>query len=154
MQRKQKTHRRGRRGGEEMPPPETTEMTTPMVIMPSSGGRRRKSHRRGKRGGDASDWVISNFGGSTEQQFMNTFGNDGNGNAGNLIPTLTGAPAVLPYNIPQGSLAQNAAPVQGGGRRKKKGGYWGQVLKQALVPFGLLGLQQLYGKRHTRKQRK
>jgi len=147
IQRKQKTHRRGRRGGDDTP----LETNNSEI---SSGGRRSKSHRRGRRGGDASDWVISNFGGSTEQQFMNTFGNDGTGNAGNLIPTLTGAPAVLPYNIPQGSLAQNAAPVQGGGRRKKKGGYWGHVLKQALVPFGLLGLQQLYGKRHTRKQRK
>jgi len=125
--------------------------------MSSVGGKRylKKSHRRGRRGGDgAADWIISNFGGTTEGQFMNTFGNSGNGYAGNLIPTLTGAPAVLPNNVPQGSLAQYAAPVQGGGkRRRKKGGYWSQVLETALVPFGLLGLQNAYGKR-TRKHRK
>ena len=126
----------------------------------SMGGKRRnrKTNRRGRRGGDgAADWIISNFGGTTEQQFMNTFGNSGNGMAGNLIPTVTGAPAVLPNNIPQGSLAENAAPVQGGGKRRKsrgkKGGYWAQVIETALVPFGLLGLQNAYSKR-TRKQRK
>lgn len=125
----------------------------------SMGGKRRnKTHRRGRRGGDGgADWVISNFGGTTEGQFMNTFGNDGNGMAGNLIPTVTGAPAVLPYSIPQGSLAENAAPVQGGGKRRKgrgkKGGYWAQVLETALVPFGLLGLQNAFGRR-TRKAHK
>jgi hypothetical protein len=36
--------------------------------------------------------------------------------------------------------------------RGKKGGYWGAVMEQAAVPLALLGLQQAYGKRHTRKQ--
>jgi len=141
-------HRRSRKGGDD-----TTMPTTPPAM--DGGKRRHKTHRRGRRGGDgAADWIISNFGGTTEGQFMNTFGNSGNGNAGNLIPTLTGAPAVLPNNIPQGSLAEYAAPVQGGGkRRRKKGGYWAQVLETALVPFGLLGLQNAYAKR-TRKHRK
>ena len=86
---------------------------------------------------------------------MNTFGNSGNGMAGNLIPTVTGAPAVLPNNVPQGSLAQYAAPVQGGGkRRRKKGGYWAQVIETALVPFGLLGLQNAYGRRTRKHHRK
>jgi hypothetical protein len=35
--------------------------------------------------------------------------------------------------------------------RGKKGGYWGAVLEQAAVPLALLGMQQYYGKRHTRK---
>jgi len=35
--------------------------------------------------------------------------------------------------------------------RGKKGGYWGAVLEQAAVPLALLGMQQAYGKRHTRK---
>ena len=34
--------------------------------------------------------------------------------------------------------------------RGKKGGYWGAVLEQAAVPLALLGMQQFYGKRHTR----
>jgi hypothetical protein len=121
--------------------------------MGMQGGRRKT---RGRRGGDgAADWIIKNFGPTPEFQFMNTFGNSGNGNAGALIPTVTGAPAVLPYNQPQGSLALNAGPVQGGGKRRraKKGGYWAQVIETALVPFGLLGLQNAYGRR-TRKHRK
>jgi hypothetical protein len=35
--------------------------------------------------------------------------------------------------------------------RGKKGGYWGAVLEQAAVPLVLLGLQQSYGKNHTRR---
>lgn len=35
--------------------------------------------------------------------------------------------------------------------RGKKGGYFGAVLEQAAVPLALLGMQQAYGKRHTRR---
>ena len=35
--------------------------------------------------------------------------------------------------------------------RGKKGGYWGAVLEQAAVPLALLGMQQAYGKRHSRR---
>jgi hypothetical protein len=39
--------------------------------------------------------------------------------------------------------------------KKRKGGYWGQVINQAIVPFGILGLQQSYGRRKhgTKKNR-
>lgn len=165
--RHRRSRSRSRRGGYE----ETTKNTTEEsgVLNPDTdneriglaalgygGKRRHKTRGRGRRGGaGGADWVISNFGGTTEGQFMNTFGNSGNGMAGNLIPTVTGAPAVLPNNIPQGSLAQYAAPVQGGGkRRRKKGGYWAQVIETALVPFGLLGLQNAYGKRTRKHHRK
>jgi len=113
--------------------------------------------RRSKRGGDgAADWVIKNFGGTVEQQYMNTFGNEGNGYAGNLIPTVDGAPAVLPNNLPQGSLALNAGPAQSGGKRrnKRRGGSWGQVLQTAAVPFALLAAQNYYGRRKTNKFRR
>ena len=169
---------RSRRGGDDMSPsstgmtqglnpdlpgystpvPMTPATTGAMTMATTTGGRRRKSSRRGRRGGvtpGASGWVTSNFGSSAEQQFMNTFGNSGNGDSGNLIPTLTGAPAVVQGTIPQGSLAQYAGPAQNGGksrRRGKKGGYWAQVIETALVPFGLLGLQNYYGKR-TRRNR-
>lgn len=39
-----------------------------------------------------------------------------------------------------------------GQSRGKKGGYFGAVLEQAAVPLALLGMQQAYGKRHTRRQ--
>ena len=116
------------------------------------GGTRRR--RRGKKGGDASNWVLDNFG-SGETQFQNTFGPSST-SQGSILPTIVGAPAVLANNIPQGSPQQ-----QSGGRRRKKGGYWSSVIQQALVPFSLLGLQHAFSKRkrssggsHTRRSRK
>lgn len=38
-----------------------------------------------------------------------------------------------------------------GQSRGKKGGYFGPVVEQAVVPLALLGMQQSYGKRHTRR---
>ena len=55
--------------------------------------------------------------------------------------------------------ASSAAPVsQTGGkrrnRRNKKGGYWGAVLEQAIVPLTLLGLQQSVGTRRNHGARR
>jgi len=163
-------HRRSRRGGYEETTkntneesgvlnPDTDNERIGLAALGYGGKRRHKTRGRGRRsrrgGAGAADWVISNFGATPEFQFQNTFGNGGNGHTGALIPTVTGAPAVLPNNVPQGSLAQYAAPVQGGGkRRRKKGGYWAQVIETALVPFGLLGLQNAYGKRTRKHHRK
>jgi hypothetical protein len=155
-------HRRTKRGGEigdgSSDGSSDVEQLDPYAsALGSSGGRRRKgrkSHRRSRRGGDgAASWVTSNFGSTVDQQFSNTFGNAGGGNAGNLIPTLAGAPAVGANNIAQGSLALNVGK-QSGGKRNMSGGYWAQVLQQALVPFGLLGLQNSYGRRHHNKTHK
>lgn len=160
-------HRRSRKGGSGDP---ITDNNTDTYIgiaalpgaenegyMGSGCKRRHKTHRRGRRGGaGAADWIISNFGGTTEGQFMNTFGNGGPQTTSSAqIPTVVGAPAVGPNNIPQGTINPNSLVPQFGGKRRraKKGGYWAQVLETALVPFGLLGLQNAYGKR-TRKHRK
>ena len=146
-------HRRSRKGGENTTTLQANMSGAPMGMQ---GGKRMrmKTHRRGRRGGDASNWVGDNFGYTAEQQFMNTFGNNGYGNSGAQIPTVPGAPAVGPNNIPQGTINPNRlVPQFGGKRRRKRGGYWGQVLEAALVPFGLLGLQNAYGRR-TRKNRK
>lgn len=48
--------------------------------------------------------------------------------------------------------------VQKGGRRRRRGGFLGEVINQAIVPFGLLGMQQTYrrrrgGSRHRRTRR-
>jgi hypothetical protein len=47
--------------------------------------------------------------------------------------------------------AQNLALIQSAGRRRKsrRGGFFGEVINQAIVPFGLLGLQQTYRKKRT-----
>ena len=57
------------------------------------------------------------------------------------------------------STASTAAPVsQMGGKRRskrsKKGGYWGAVLEQAIVPLTLLGLQQSVGTRRNQGARR
>jgi hypothetical protein len=119
---------------------------------------RRKSHKYGRkhRGGSnapnpSSYSSASSYGmavnGSGDSQFNRVFGNGGNSN---IITGLQGQNAGLPP-----TLAQRA----GGKRRSKKGGFWGQVINQAVVPFGILGLQQTYrrkrhngGKTHRRRR--
>ena len=56
-------------------------------------------------------------------------------------------------------ISQLVKPLPGlltGGRKRKgrgkKGGFLGQLINQALVPFGLLGMQHAYAKR-SRKHR-
>ncbi len=59
--------------------------------------------------------------------------------------------------------AQNLSLVQSAGKRRsrsrsRKGGLWGQVINQAIVPFSILGMQQSFrrkkhgGKTHKRRR--
>lgn len=123
---------------------------------------RRKSHRRGRkhRGGSAANpssySSASTYGmavnGSGDSQFDRVFSQSGMDNRfqSNTIVGVQGQNLGLPPTV-----AQKA----GGRRRSKKGGFWGEVINQAVVPFGILGLQQTYGKkRHnggkTRRRRR
>ena len=125
--------------------------------MARKGSYRRKSHRHGKkhRGGTSANpssySSASTYGmavnGSGDSQFNRVFGNGGNSN---IITGVQGQNAGIPA-----TLAQRA----GGKRRSKKGGFWGQIINQAVVPFGILGLQQTYrrkrsggGKTHRRRR--
>jgi hypothetical protein len=63
---------------------------------------------------------------------------------------------VVPLNNPNFGTGPIPNLSQMGGKKRskkggKKGGFLGSVFNQALVPFTLLGLQQLYGKRKTRR---
>ena len=108
---------------------------------------RRKSHRHGRkhRGGSApnpsSYSSATTYGGvvngSLDSQFNRVFGNGGNSNI------LTGAQG---QNL---GLPPTVAQRAGGRRRSKKGGFWGEVINQAIVPFGILGLQQTYGRKRS-----
>jgi hypothetical protein len=55
-------------------------------------------------------------------------------------------------------------PLGGGGRRRRKtrrpkskkrksqkGGFWGQIINQAIVPFSILGMQQSYKRKPSYK---
>ena len=117
----------------------------------AKGGKR---HRKTQKGGLAppSAWgsVLNNYG-TGIQQFWRTFTSQPGADAGavnsNQI-TRIGHPN---DNNPPSSLMQR----QSGGKKSrkgrgkgKKGGFLGigAVLEQAVVPFGLLGMQQSYGK--------
>jgi len=67
---------------------------------------------------------------------------------GNTLVPLVGVGAANPMvgapNASQMALAQN------GGRRRKRGGFLGPVISQAVVPFALWGMQNKYA---TRKRR-
>ena len=111
-----------------------------------TGGKRRRARRQ--RGGvnapnpssytSASSWG-SAVNGSGDSQFARTFEGPGSG------------PGV--YTSVQGNK------VGGGKKRTKKGGFWGQIVSQALVPFSILGMQQTYkrnkhGGKKTRRARR
>jgi len=69
---------------------------------------------------------------------------------GGAAPVVAHAPAAAPMKASMGGAP--AAPVaraQGGGMFAS----FGALLKEALVPLGLLAAQQTYGKRHSRKHR-
>jgi hypothetical protein len=122
---------------------------------------RRRRHSHGvKRGGSYSS--ASTYGsyvnGSGNSQFTRVFDQSGeySGRASNIIVGAQGQNAVQPG----GPSAQQLSRVQTAGRRhRKRGGFLGQVINQAIVPFSLLGLQQTYrrkknGGRKTRKYRR
>jgi len=120
---------------------------------------RRRSHRV-KRGGSYSS--ASTYGsyvnGSGSSQFSRVFDQSGpySGRESNILVGAQGQNAQQP-GFPS---AQQMSRVQSAGRRhRKRGGFLGQVINQAIVPFSLLGLQQTYrrkrnGGRKTRKHRR
>jgi hypothetical protein len=121
---------------------------------------KRKSHRRGRkhRGGSAPNpasyssastygMAVNGTGDSQFDRVFNQGGMDGRFQS-NVIVGAQGQNLGIPP-----TLAQKA------GGRSKRGGFWGEVINQAIVPFGILGLQQTYGrKRHnggkTRRRRR
>ena len=119
--------------------------------------RCRRSHSV-KRGGSSYTSAAS-YGeyvnGNAGSQFSRTFDQSGpyGGRIGSEYVGAQGQNATQP-NIPsaeQINLIQSA-----GRRRKKRGGFLGSVINQAIVPFTILGLQQTYrNKKHGgRKSRK
>ena len=114
--------------------------------MALAGGRRRK--RRGGQAAaspgqysSAASFVKATVG-TGDQQYDNVF-KGANLPNGNEIVGLQGQNTGIPASLPQ-----SAGNMMGGKRRRsKKGGYWGQVLSTALVPFGLWAAQNRYSKR-------
>ena len=100
-----------------------------LLAMQNRYGRKRggkKNTRKIRGGGGATGYGNYMTGPSTNSQLTKTFDSDNsNGNA----------------------LMLNNGKTVGGTRRHKRGGQWGQVLNQAVVPAALLAMQQSYRRR-------
>ena len=99
-------------------------------------------------GGGGAGWVEGHYG-TEDQQYHNVF-DIGSKTLGN---SFTHLPQSLTPTAQSLSMIQSA-----GGRRrrrgrmtKRRGGFlMGEVINQAVVPFGLLALQNRYGRRKSR----
>ena len=133
---------------------------------------RSRRHKK-MRGGSGSYSSASSYGqyvsGPPDVQFSNTFNQNGPyGNVpGNSLIGQQGQGLPSSSQMPSSSQLQL---VQNGGRRTRRhkrhrhrGGFLGEVINQAIVPFGLLGLQQSYHRkkggshrrrRHSRRSRR
>jgi hypothetical protein len=120
----------------------------------SGGSRKTKRNRRDMRGGvgnSPSAWssVLGQVG-TENDQYNNTFVRGGQ--FGNALQNMAGTqPSVVQGGFPS---AANLSLIQRAGKRKtrsKKGGYWGNVVSQALVPFSLWFAQNRFGKTQRNK---
>jgi hypothetical protein len=114
--------------------------------------KHRRSHRRKRSQRGGSYTSASTYGsyvnGTGDQQFARTFDQSGPYGAriGAEYVGAQGQGASSP-NMPS---AQSLSLIQSAGsRRKKRGGLFGEVLSQAIVPAAILGMQQTYRKRRT-----
>ena len=143
--------------------------------MPRSSRKnmKRRTMKR-QRGGNAADAApVSNTGGSSDSAWgyvMRTVGDLSTqiNNSLMINPAQGPVAAASTETVPIGNPNANVPNVYKGGRRKgksngrgRKGGIFGvgAVLSQAIVPFGLVGLQHTYAKkkhmsRKTRNNRK
>ena len=110
----------------------------------SRGRRHSRRHSRGQRGGNytsGSSYGMYVNGGGPEQ-FDRTFSATGQyaNRVGSEYVGAQGQWATQP-NTPS---ATNLSLIQSAGKRKRRGGFLGPVLSQAVVPATLLALQQTY----------
>jgi hypothetical protein len=102
-------------------------------------------------GGGGAGWVEGKYGGEN-QQYNSVFDN-GSKTLGNSFTILPASQTPTPGNL---ALIQSAGARRKGRRgrgrmTKKRGGFlMGEVINQAVVPFGLLALQNRYGRRKSR----
>lgn len=116
--------------------------------------RHKRSHKRNYKGG-SNYTSASSYGnyvnGSGNSQFTRTF--DQNGPYANRLGTsYVGAQGQL-SKVPNVATNENLSLIQSAGKsRKKRGGLIGEVINQAVVPFGLLSLQQNFKKKKFAKK--
>jgi hypothetical protein len=100
-------------------------------------------------GGGGAGWVEGKYGGE-DQQYNSVF-DIGSKTLGNSFTILPASQTPTPQSL---ALIQSAGGRRKGRRgrmTKKRGGFlMGEVINQAVVPFGLLALQNRYGRRKSR----
>jgi hypothetical protein len=102
-------------------------------------------------GGGGAGWVEGKYG-NEDQQYNSVF-DIGSKTLGNSFTILPASQTPTPANL---ALIQSAGARRRGRRgrgrmTKKRGGFlMGEVINQAVVPFGLLALQNRYGRRKSR----
>lgn len=117
--------------------------------------RHRRSHRRRHRGGAGAPSPSSYSSAATYGEAVN-----GDMNAQyNRVFDVAGPDGANQSNAIVGAQGQRAGKKRWGGTRRKRGGFWGQIINQAVVPFTLLGMQQTYKKKRghnmgTRRHRR
>ena len=111
---------------------------------------RRKGSCRNKRGGAAGSANPSSY--NDGQSYMRATVGEGNQQWDNVFKQGTPGQS----NAIKGLEGQRAGSRKR--RRSKKGGFFGSIINQAIVPFGILGLQQSYGRKRkhggTKKNRR
>lgn len=111
--------------------------------MPRHRRTRRRSHRRRHRGGNAPN-PSSYSSGATYGMAVNGTGDS----QYNRVFDIQGPDGNYQSNAIVGLQGQKA-----GKRKSRRGGMWGHIINQAIVPATLLGLQQTYGKKRSQKNR-
>lgn len=107
------------------------------------GGKR----QRKQRGGQSAAAYVLHVAGTGDQQFENA--------KHGILSPLNGVASNASRYHAGGSRRRRASKKARTSKRSgKKGGYWGQVLSQAAVPFALLGLQHAYARRTRSNRRK
>lgn len=118
--------------------------------------RSRRSRSRRMRGGYSSassyGMYVNGTGGSQWARTMDQSGPYGQ-IQGNTIIGAQGQNVTPASQMP---TSADLSRIQTAGRRRRRGGFLGEVVNQAIVPFALLGVQQTYrrkrsGGRHTRR---
>jgi len=128
----------------------------------STGGRRHRRKMRGGSDGGSGYTSASTYNtyvnGSGDSQYDRTFSTSGGYSniQGNLLIGAQGQNTSM-AGVPN---ANSLSLIQSAGSRRRKskyhtkrrrGGFLGQVVNQAIVPFGILGMQQSYRRNKSNK---
>jgi hypothetical protein len=130
----------------------------------SRKSRNAKRVTRNRRGGDASSWMLKTVGDGWTQATNSLTVLPGM-NQGTIQSNSTVPISNININNPANEMPTNAqlALIQSAGRRRrhrgkgrkgKRGGSFGSVIGQAVVPFSLLAAQQYYGTRRRKHGKK